>query len=435
MDTSTKTKTYDLQLDRDEEHPRRLVVYSQGYPTAHLLTHGDDDGVITGWPAKEDVSTDDDLAFDKLHHYPDDSIRAVAISPDGKRVAVGFDSGSTMIHVYNDLETDTKHPYWQGQKGKVLDGPCFDSPIRDLQFHPSCKESDCYFLAMASESACYLVNVIDQDSIDQGNHWLQDAMEKEHDGSGIRGLAFATLGHNDDINNQKTVLVSLALDGRLCYWNVSSLKSPSDWKLVKRETSACVTKKDPGEILGADPFDRSCRPHFVTTAKNSVLLALPGETYLQLRTIEADTLEVKEWDQPDSSQGNDANGRVKGHIETIVALASHPKDDRYLVTSGRDGRVVAWELQRETNVRGIDMDLGPSVSHGEFQNLCLTFLSSFYLTKLGFALQGLFPSPDHGMRETSHGSLLACRWRKGKAPDCLCQRRLGVGGWQGAHYS
>ncbi len=61
-----------------------------------VLPYGGDDGIISllprgekGWPT-----------IVALRRY-DDEVRALAVSPDGLRVAVGFDDGSTKVYSYD----------------------------------------------------------------------------------------------------------------------------------------------------------------------------------------------------------------------------------------------------------------------------------------------------------------------------------------------
>lgn len=307
--------SFDLPLDTDDNHPRRLLKVG-----SDVLVWGGDDGVIAKLVGK---------ASAQVVHTLEDSVRALAISDDGKRVVVGYDIGTTTVFFFDDFQAGEEHPFCAGQTGKTSAGPSFDSPLRDLQFYPKSHR-----IAMASESGFFISNVESDSAIAKEPRYLKEEAEKEHDESGIRSLAFGQQG-------DKVLLASLAMDGRLCLWNVSD-HDPSKWSLLKREASCCITRKDVGEILGSDAADRSCRPHWVQDG----LLALPGETYLQLRSIDSSTWQVSDFDQPVF----DGDLPIQGHVESIVAMVSH---ENCLVTSGRDGRVVAWELYREKVCTGM----------------------------------------------------------------------------------
>jgi hypothetical protein len=129
------------------------------------------------------------------------------------------------------------------------------------------------------------------------------------------------------------------MDGRLCLWQTPANKDPEEhWKLLHRDATRCVTKRDTGEILGADAWDRSCRPLFLSDD----VLVLPGETYMQFRRIvqspKGDSVEVKE-----------QNTETEGHVESIVTFVAigDAADDhvKHFVAAGRDKRLTLWSLR------------------------------------------------------------------------------------------
>jgi chromosome transmission fidelity protein 4 len=357
----------DLKLDNDEDHPRRLLKL----PTGQVLAYGGDDGTVT---LVASSSTGKSVQATAARRFDDDAVRALAVSANGKRVAVGFDSGATVIYTYedfdlmsNDNDNNNKHPFLPEptatDNGEMSQdnlfsqsdaltagavspgetdfaGPCFDSPVRDLLFLND------YNLAIATESETgfCVVNVTCGKSLSQ--RYLQEQAVKAHDNAGVRSLAIVAGGSS----SSSRLLASLGLDGRLCLWNVSA-GDPAVWELVRRDSSCCVTKKDVGEILGADAWDRSCRPQFLSCLDaESAVLALPGATYLQLRSVSTDQKTVTDHDQPPT--GDDA---TTGHIESIVTMAISPAaSDPFVVTSGRDGRVIMWEIVRN-KVRSVSV--------------------------------------------------------------------------------
>jgi WD40 repeat protein len=311
--------------DEVEDHPRRLLKLPG---TGEILAYGGEDGTI----CKLNL-TDQASSKTVWKHWDDDAVRALGVSQDGRTVAVGFDNGSTTLFTFPDFDVTSasQHPFCLGSKDKGVAGPCFDAPVRDIQFHPVNTE----YMAVATESGFCVLSVqeITDNASARAKRTLEEESEKQHDGSGIRSLVFHQLA------SSKVALASLAMDGRLCLWDCTG--EPSEWKLIEREKGRCITKQDVGEILGADAWDRSC--HNVM-ADN--MAALPGETYLQLRRLCVSDDEVKctAYDQPPLSDATP----VQGHVETIVALATSPNyvNDKYLVTTGRDKRVIMWRIHQ-----------------------------------------------------------------------------------------
>lgn len=345
----------DLKLDNDEDIPRRLVPF----PDGHLVAYGDDNGTLT---CIDTNASKDKVAVRTFRTYDDAAVRAVAVSSDGQRVAVGFDNGETRLYQYDEYDYTDKsqgHPFVpkkssdtdgasdnedddddfggnaflsqhdRGEdneddddaEGRSWAGPQLEGPIRDLTFLPKS-----HMLAISSESGLFVVNVTSAETM--ADRYMRIQVEKEHDTCGIRGVSVSS--------DRTKLLASLAMDGRLCVWKASGLDqlgSPSDEIPVKREENCCVPKKDIGETNGADPFDRSCLPHFV----KPTVLALPGKDHLQLRSVSllGEKVMIEESEQEVNSDPS------KGHIEPIVALAS---SGEHVVSSGRDGRVVLWSL-------------------------------------------------------------------------------------------
>jgi WD40 repeat protein len=410
MDTSTSngsaaapTISVDLKLDSDEDNPRCLLKL----PTGQLLAYGGDDGTISLVTFNGSKAT-----ATPVRRFDEEAVRALAVSPDGKRVAVGFDSGATQIYSYPDFEvssSSSNHPFLpelpdpdtttgdadednlfsqsDGLGGsltvpgeKYFAGPCFDSPVRDLLFLPLSTGTggtpSSYWLAAAWESGMCVLNATASATVTQ--RYLEEFAKEAYDEGGIRGLVFGSRDTNH-------TLTSLGMDGRLCLWDLSSdVDHPEKWKLLRRENSCCVTKRDVGEVFGADAWDRSCRPHFVQSSDN-VLLAVPGATYLQLRkmskTSPTASITVTDHDQP--VVGDDKDSPHQGHIESIVTMTSSPiSDDPYIITSGRDGRVVVWEIESD-KVCGSERTIGCCLSF-RFVVLCCCTVVSNILSLVSF---------------------------------------------------
>jgi len=314
--------------DEKEEHPRRLVMLCND-----ILAYGGDDGTISVLDSlKEDVPTSI-----KIARQFDDSVRAFSVSSDLKRIAIGFEDGSTQIFEYDDLsnENSLRHVFVLGKKvmnddyspeeeevfftqeediSRNISGPRFSASIRDLDFAPN---NSCYYLAIASECALAVVSL----SSSLSTRYLEQEANSEHDQSGIRGVKYSPNGK---------YLASLGMDGRLCIWNVSGNDPKLDWELHHRDTIKIVLKQDVGELNGADCHDRSCFPVW---SGNNECLALPGSTDLQLR-----------FEKDDSFKKNHSILALKGgHTEEISSLCFSPNSD-FLISSGRDIRVLVWKL-------------------------------------------------------------------------------------------
>lgn len=357
--SSSLSKPFSLGLEDDDVvQPRRFLSLGG----QHLLSYGGDNGNVSCNNWRDNNNNE----FIIAQRY-DDGLRAMAVSKDGKRLAVGFDSGETKVYVFDDdddiLESYSSnshdshnrtghHPYVAkaldrkaGQKGGGGDddtdfslmsqgvddeaelnsflGPEFASPIRDLLFLETNAGED-YQLVVASEEGMCIVNATNFDKMTESPHFLEREAKEHHDNGGIRGLAL----HGN-------VLASLAMDGRLCLWDVK------ENKLLVREPLTCISKKDVGEVHEADPYDRSCRPILFSVGGDNkdVMIATPGNLKPTLRRWNSGK---KVEEELDSSAFDEAG---IGHIETIVAMVVC--EENLIVTSGRDKRLVIWKCQNQ----------------------------------------------------------------------------------------
>jgi WD40 repeat protein len=323
--------TFSLGLDDvgdDFEHPRRLLQL----PCKSVLAYGGDEGIIACLAKGENK-------FQVVQRY-DDGVRAVAFSEDGKRVAVGFDSGEIQILKYDDYECEkgTPHPFAQVQhkadENDLLSqdpttshkdsfaGPQFDTPIRDLLFLR--QDFGSFWLVIASESGMCMIDADSNETI--SNRLLERESTEAHGHCGIRGVS---------IHDESSLMASLAMDGRLCVWDIKMMegsKTPCV-TLLQKESKSCISRKDVGEVHGADAFDRSCRPVFHKT-----LLATPGQLLPVIRGIQGKKLTTIET----------TNCEDDGHVDSVVTMTFFSKN--VLVTSGRDHRVILWKCDTETGV-------------------------------------------------------------------------------------
>ena len=330
-----KYQTLELNLDEDT-HPRRFLQLSN-----RIFVYGGETGDV--------VRLDDSCTKQTLiRQWAEDAVRAIAVSPNQRFVAVGLDSGYTQIYSYGDFDpTDSPevaHPFVNlpaassspNNESLLSQSDTLSSPLQgeDMHFGPTSDTPiryviflDDQYVVVASESRTFVYDVTQRNA---GRTLLQEEIQKAHDGAGCRALEM--------ISNDARIFATLGLDGRMSYWNCTA-EDPSDWALLHRETSLCVPRKDTGEILGADAWDRSCRP-VINSSASSPWLALPGASYWQWRKLEEShsKLGIQEHDQdavPDS------------HSNAILAAIPCSKaTNRFWISIGRDGRVNLWDNVR-----------------------------------------------------------------------------------------
>lgn len=369
--------------DADDE-PRRFL----RLPSGHLLAYGGDNGNVSCLLPQDKVdSSKNNEKFVVVQRY-EDAVRCIAVSDDGKRLAIGYDTGKTLIHCFDEFvcpenrsnAAETKllaHPYVQNlEKAQEsqgdnflfsqdfstgdsdLDsfaGPDLGAPARDMLFIPRKKSGDngsssknTYMLAIASEAGMFVIDVTSKEVMDGCDHWLEEESKESHDQCGIRGLDAGIVETWDNKSNETSktgheivVLASLAMDGRLCLWDFTNKK------LLQREDSLCVPKKDVGEIHDADAYDRSCRPVIFCRNKNGeqksgLIIATPGKLMPCTRFLQFDG-EDRKLKVVDGLTFDKANDAENEHIQPIVTMMFC--SDKLLVTSGQDGRVLVWSAR------------------------------------------------------------------------------------------
>lgn len=283
-------ETSDLHLG-DGDHPRRILKLDDEW-----IAWGGETGAIS-WNGKEIRHWDED---------GEDFLCAVAVH--GRQVALGLASGEVSVHRYEHSAKE----FLTRKAPDMLEGPLQAASVRDMKFF------DENTLVIASEDGLVVWN------IQSNEQWLVNEVKKQHDGSGIRSLAI-----------RDSLMVSVAMDGRWCLWDLNKRS------LVHRG-DVCITRKDAGEVLGADAWDRSCRPLFMS--KTSLLL--PGAAWPQFRLLSPNVTNF------DSTE-------VQGHIEAIVAAASRKN---FVITIGRDKRVVLWSVNKVCCDQTICLNVEPNSS-------------------------------------------------------------------------
>mmetsp|Transcript_52005 Transcript_52005/g.125459 ORF Transcript_52005/g.125459 Transcript_52005/m.125459 type:complete len:1141 (+) Transcript_52005:91-3513(+) len=437
--------------DCQEWAPRRFL----RLPSGHLLAYGGNTAIVTCLfePPKSDANDNNDnhsssssSRFVVVQHY-DDAVRAVAVSDDGKRLAVGLDGGSSKIYVFDDYshngdggddddDDDRFHPFirtamlkelkkhrkamhkkkngnnddplledeedydddddfeatfdlsqsFQAEDLTYFAGPNQELPIRDMVFLPTKTQAagnskgssswdgmngeefdDTYMLAVASESGVSLVSATTEDDRVKSNvltttpsSYFETELKERHHNSGIRGMALTKSGDGDE-SNSDLILATLSMDGFLCLWDMNvetaTRQGESNYKFnLYRESTSCIPRKDVGEYLDADEYDRSCRPiiHGGGNQNNTKFLVTPGKLYPTIRSITSlnnnnstkkvvvDCFEdsIFKSDDDGGVDGNDNTNMADGHLEsTVASLFCSPN---VLITSGRDSRIVVW---------------------------------------------------------------------------------------------
>jgi len=397
QDERSYMSSLNLEDDDDEAtaQPRRFL----RLPSGHVLAYGGDNGNVSCLLPEVFTKSDGKRQGHKfviVQRY-NDEVRSIAVSQDGKRLAIGFDTGSTQICCFDDQNsTLSVHPYVQAlEKNKTTEekfdddlmlsqdcsiddkstyfaGPDLGAPIRDMLFLPSSSRNDSvcndtssttspYLLAIASEAGMCVIDVTSKDIMTGSEHLLEQEAKEFHDQCGIRGLAASVVESHDRSNdnshsknsrkgNKMIVLASLAMDGRLCLWDVTNMR------LLKREEQRSVPKKDLGEIHDADAYDRSCRPvifHPDCAPKNTIIISTPGKLtpclrVLQLNGGDGKTSPDLNLQLIDESSFELIPENETGHIQSIVSIFFC--SDRLLVTSGRDSRVQVWEGQNSNDI-------------------------------------------------------------------------------------
>lgn len=362
--------------DTDDE-PRRFL----RLPSGHLLAYGGDNGNVSCLLPDQNQEGEKNEKFVVVQRY-EDAIRCIAVSEDGKRIAIGFDTGKTLIHRFDDFVCQDYfsnghnkklpvHPYVKALDKAESDndfllsqdvssddndfdsfaGPDLGAPARDMLFIPhknrgnKATSVNPYMLAIASEAGMFVIDVTNKDIMDGCDHWLEKECKESHDQCGIRGLDAGIIetssneaSESSEATSEIIVLASLAMDGRLCLWDFTNKK------LIKREDTLCVTKKDVGEIHDADAYDRSCRPIIFCHPNNNgqqkldLIIGTPGKLMPCTRILQLN--EDRKTKVLGGLTFDNAKDSESGHIQPIVSMLFCSRS--LLVTSGQDGRLLLW---------------------------------------------------------------------------------------------
>jgi WD40 repeat protein len=322
-----------------EKYPYRLIQIGND-----ILVYGGDDGLLVRVvPAQQDQQQQQQPTSTTtvVRRWEDDTLRAIAVSPNQRTVMVGVDSGEVEIYSFDDYQvapegTGQTHPFcatdnaededdndmFLSQSDKITSprpsdtmkpGPRGEAPVRDIVFLND------NVVAIAYESDLKLVNLNDENMAT--TYYLSKESKSQHGGAGVRGMSW---------NPKYEILTTLGLDGSVCFWNCP-LSDPASAKLWKKESNLKVSKKDVGEVLGADSWDRSSRPW-----DHGDYLAIPGSTLWQL--IQWTCSDLPEKDKLNYTQLFQTD---TVHSKTMVLIRSRGMQ---WISTDRAGEVVVWHL-------------------------------------------------------------------------------------------
>ena len=142
----------------------------------------------------------------------------------------------------------------------------------------------------------------------------------------------------------KDTVATLGLDGRLCVWKVAGSDPALDWEELHQDAHKAVPKADIGAFNGSDVADQVTHP---AIQADGSWLAIPGRSDIQLRHSTEDYKKERFLCSKASAADSDGDDNsIQGHSDVTVCLAFSP-DGNYLLSSGRDGRIVVWKIAKE----------------------------------------------------------------------------------------
>lgn len=141
----------------------------------------------------------------------------------------------------------------------------------------------------------------------------------------------------------KGTVATLGLDGRLCVWKVAGSDPALDWEELHQDAHKAVPKADIGAFNGSDVADQVTHP---AIQADGSWLAIPGRSDIQLRhSTERYKKERFLCSKASAAADSEGDDNIRGHSDVTVCLAFSP-DGNYLLSSGRDGRVVVWKIAK-----------------------------------------------------------------------------------------
>lgn len=312
-----RTESYWEQLDYDSRFPerysdlmRQLLPLKEG-----VCVCGGENGIVLHVGTGSSKSGATVIRLWGEEH----DVRSMAFDGD-QQVAVGMERGPILLYnstVFNDaiLDPDLKHP------GIPLED--FDV-IRDLKFIGK------DYLAVAHEAGFSILHLPDS------KKYLEHESALYHHGSGIRTLALVEDEDEDGTSNKLQMIATLAMDGRVGLWDISST-DPQEWDIVALPDDspiAFIPKEDNrAHSVESDAWDQSCRPYYHAPCQ---ILLVPGESFVQYLDLRDG---ISYHALPDSRLDTESS------IVAYMALS-----EQVLVTTTRDKRVMVWKLKLQNEV-------------------------------------------------------------------------------------
>jgi len=274
---------------------------------------------VISFGENNEISLHEGTSVSKISLSSDATIRSVACSPDGKRIAVAYHDASTFIYCYDEeLEKhEGLHPFLQSEMHKHFTGPSFTSPITDLAFDPRSSRMRGYFLAVASQDEGLRVyNVASKQTMDESNILADEAEQY----GGVGSLSYSTIVKQG--GEDMTFLAALGKDGILTIYKCPGTESPDiNWGEWYRGNKVIVEANDNFY-------------HQVSWTPSCNLLSLPGSKDVELRVVD---------DAKDSLFALPRYILSPNPSSVIVSSVSSTLEN-IIFTLAQNGQICAWDL-------------------------------------------------------------------------------------------
>jgi WD40 repeat protein len=333
------------RLDASKRAFRRgdSAEYGAVSPDGTLIAAGRKGYTVWDVPSGETLHVE---PYDEQHG----SVIAMAFSPDGERLALGFVLGTVRII---DARTGQTHHTWQAHKAKVW----------ALQFHP-----DKPLLATIAHDKTALL--WSTETIEQTRRFtlpaqpyalqfdgprnrilvgLGDGQVLAHDlATGTRTLAVSVHGNNVEslrLPGDGTLLASASIDGTLVLLHADSLVPV--WREPVRTSPLKGATFVPGlDLIATVSFDRTVRAWSLTEGEEQAVWHGHTDFIRGVETLPSGTLvsfsrdrSVRLWD-PGARQ---RVPRLAGHRAAVQRLA-FVAGGKQLVSASSDGEVALWDV-------------------------------------------------------------------------------------------